>query len=90
VGAGLAFIVVKVFGDLIMLIGYYNGWLAYPPAYIAAHPEGNWQVGFSDVLGGIFQVASLFIFMGIMFIPAVVRTHTDRMRGVDKHVHRNY
>jgi hypothetical protein len=38
VGASLMFIVLKVFGDLAMLIGYYDGAIAYPSWYISDHP----------------------------------------------------
>jgi hypothetical protein len=84
IGTGILFVPIESIGNLIYIIGYYNGSIIPPAGVTDPH------VTYIDVLGGCSQIIMLFIFLGIMFIPGIVRHVTDHRKGIDKISHKHY
>jgi hypothetical protein len=82
IGTGILFIPVESVGNLIYIIGYYNGSIPYP--------TGVPHVNQTDIFGASSQIVMLLIFLGIMFIPGIVRTLNDHQKGIDKISHKHY
>jgi hypothetical protein len=69
IGVGILFIPIQSVGNLVYIVGYYNGTIPFPPGVTL--PE----VTVVDVIGAAAQILMLFVFLSVMFIPGYIRTY---------------
>jgi hypothetical protein len=84
IGIGILFIPVESVGNLIYIVGYYNGTIAVPTGVTSP------KVTSIDIFGAAAQIGMLFVFLGITLIPAIVRVLSDNKKGVQKELHKHY
>lgn len=69
VGVAMLYYVVDAFGNLGIILRDYN--------YTGNDP-GKKGIVFADVIGAIMQIVVLVFFIGVMFIPAIIRCKKDK------------
>jgi hypothetical protein len=84
IGVGILFIPVESVGNLVYIIGYYNNSIPIPAGVTSA------KISVVDIIGACSQIAMLFIFLGIMFVPGIIRTYGDHRKGIHKISHKHY
>ncbi|GHU32569.1 hypothetical protein FACS1894166_06180 [Bacilli bacterium] len=88
VGVGLLAVMVNSAGDFVYTLGYYQGFISYPPDY---HPSSvEPKVTTTDVVGSAFHIIIALIFIGAMLIPAAVRVHQDNRKNIHFNSHKQY
>jgi hypothetical protein len=71
-------------GNLIYIVEYYTGAMPLPNYVI------QFDINIEDIIGASSQILMLFIFLGIMFIPGLIRIRSDSKQGVAKTSHKHY
>ncbi|MDR0739932.1 MAG: APC family permease [Mycoplasmataceae bacterium] len=84
IGVGILFIPVESVGNLIYIVEYYTGAMPLPNYVI------QFDINIEDIIGASSQILMLFIFLGIMFIPGLIRIRSDSKQGVAKTSHKHY
>jgi hypothetical protein len=82
-GSGIFFIPIQSIGNLVYIIDYYDGTIPIPPGV-------NAHITIVDIVGAASQIVVLFLFLGIMLIPAIVRNHNDHRKRISKMSHKHY
>jgi nucleoside recognition membrane protein YjiH len=86
---GLSFVIIDSVGNFVSIWDYYK-YNDYPSWYLQYLDQPGAKVILADVIGSALQMVVMVIFMCAMFIPAAVKVHLDKKRGVHHHSHKAY